>query len=207
MLHHDDLKPLLETKTDVFGSDGEKIGTLGQVYLDDGTDLPHFATVNSGFFGSKVIFVPLTEAEISHGRLYVKFPKHFVKDAPNIEAIGRLSPEDEDRLYAYYSQAGLGQGRDRSPGTATPPPDRHGEGTHHRRPPDGASPEADPTDGGIDAKRPAAGVAQGETTAPNREPGHREKLHEGREPAEDRRRATPDGPETLTPGRVDRMDP
>lgn len=165
MLQHDDLRPLIETKTDVFGSDGEKIGTLGQVYLDDGTDLPHFATVNTGLFGSRKNIVPLTEAEISHGQLYVKFPRHFVKEAPHIDALGRLSPEDEDRLYAYYSQAGLGRGHDREPESASHPPDRQGTGALHRNPtnpggtaqgrhrttPDGAQ---TPAPGGVDRPEP-----------------------------------------------------
>lgn len=108
MLYNEDLKPLLENKANVFGSEGEKIGTLGQIYLDDGTDLPHFATVKTGLFGSSENFVPLDDAEISDGQLYVRFTKQFVKDAPNVDPMGHLSPEDEDRLYDYYSQAGLG---------------------------------------------------------------------------------------------------
>lgn len=108
MLYNEDLKPLLENKANVFGSEGEKIGTLGQIYLDDGTDLPHFATVKTGLFGSSENFVPLDDAEISNGQLYVRFTKQFVKDAPNVDPMGHLSPEDEDRLYDYYSQAGLG---------------------------------------------------------------------------------------------------
>lgn len=111
MLNNEDLKPLLETKANVFGSEGEKIGTLGQIYLDDGTDLPHFATVKTGLFGSSENFVPLDDAEISNGQLYVRFTKQFVKDAPNVDPMGHLSPEDEDRLYDYYSQAGLGAAR------------------------------------------------------------------------------------------------
>ncbi|GAA3323091.1 MULTISPECIES: PRC-barrel domain-containing protein [Paeniglutamicibacter] len=111
MLNNEDLKPLLETKANVFGSEGEKIGTLGQIYLDDGTDLPHFATVKTGLFGSSENFVPLDDAEISNGQLYVRFTKQFVKDAPNVDPMGHLSPEDEDRLYDYYSQAGLGANR------------------------------------------------------------------------------------------------
>jgi hypothetical protein len=111
MMNNEDLRQLLETKATVYGSEGERIGTLGQIYLDDGTGLPHFATVKTGLFGSSENFVPLDDAEISDGQLYVKFTKHFVKDAPNIDPMGHLSPEDEDSLYDYYSQAGLGANR------------------------------------------------------------------------------------------------
>lgn len=92
----------------VFGSDGEKIGTLGHINLDDRTGIPDFVTVHTGFLGDTEHFVPLNEAEVSNGNLYVKFPKDFVTDAPEIDPAVALSAEDEKRLYDYYSQAGAG---------------------------------------------------------------------------------------------------
>ncbi|MFL4474432.1 PRC-barrel domain-containing protein [Paeniglutamicibacter sp. MACA_103] len=118
MLYNEDLNALKKTKAGVYGSEGEKIGTLGQVYLDDGTGLPNFATVKTGHFGGSVNFVPLDDAEISNSQLHVGFTKQFVKDAPHIDPRGHLGPEDEDRLYDYYSQAGLGAEQ----GTAEPEP-------------------------------------------------------------------------------------
>ncbi len=108
MLSHEELKGLLESNAKVFGSDGEMIGTLGHIYLDDRTGIPDFVAVHTGFLGSTENFVPLNEAEVSNGNLYVKFPKDFVKDAPDIEPAGGLSAEDEKCLYDYYSRAGLG---------------------------------------------------------------------------------------------------
>ncbi|GAA1499245.1 PRC-barrel domain-containing protein [Paeniglutamicibacter kerguelensis] len=108
MLSHEELQKLLDAKTKVFGSDGEKIGTLGHIYLDDGTGIPDFITVHTGFLGASENFVPLNGAEISDGQLYVKFPKSVVKDAPNIDPAGDLGAEDEDRLYYYYSRLGAG---------------------------------------------------------------------------------------------------
>jgi sporulation protein YlmC with PRC-barrel domain len=43
----------------VIGSDGEKIGTLGQVYVDPETGRPNWATVKTGFFGMSESFVTL----------------------------------------------------------------------------------------------------------------------------------------------------
>ena len=45
--------------SDVHGSDGEKIGRAGQVYLDDQTGRPEWVTVNTGLFGTNESFVPL----------------------------------------------------------------------------------------------------------------------------------------------------
>ena len=111
MLSHEKLQKLLEAGTKVFSSDGEKIGTLGHIYLDSGTGLPDFVTVHTGFLGTAENFVPLTGAEISDEQLYVNFSKDVVKDAPNIDPAVDLKSEDENRLYHYYSRAGLGSPR------------------------------------------------------------------------------------------------
>ncbi|MFJ6416314.1 PRC-barrel domain-containing protein [Paeniglutamicibacter sp. NPDC091659] len=103
MLNHDELHELRNAKAKVFGSDGKKVGTLGQIYLDDQPGTPGFATVHTGLFGMAENFVPLNDAEISGGELYVKFSKDEVKDAPSIDPDGDLSAEDEERLYRYYS--------------------------------------------------------------------------------------------------------
>ncbi|MCB4209196.1 PRC and DUF2382 domain-containing protein [Arthrobacter sp. UM1] len=90
----------------VFGSNGEKIGKVGEVYLDDSTEQPTFATVNTGLFGMKETFVPLDKAQQTADGLTVPFDKEFVKDAPNIDADGNLTPEEEQRIYEYYQMGG-----------------------------------------------------------------------------------------------------
>lgn len=105
----------------VYGTDGEKIGSVGQVYLDDRTNQPTFVTVKTGLFGAKETFVPVAEASPSRDGLQVPFDKAFVKDAPNIDVDGSLTPQEEQRLYDYYSidRSGTGQGTaGTGPGTA-----------------------------------------------------------------------------------------
>jgi uncharacterized protein (TIGR02271 family) len=87
----------------VYGTDGDKIGSVGQVYLDDQTNQPTFVTVRTGLFGMKETFVPVSQATASGDGLQVPFDKAFVKDAPNIDADGSLTPEEERRIYEYYS--------------------------------------------------------------------------------------------------------
>jgi uncharacterized protein (TIGR02271 family) len=87
----------------VYGTDGDKIGSVGQVYLDDQTNQPTFVTVRTGLFGMKETFVPVSKATSSQDGLQVPFDKAFVKDAPNIDADGSLTPEEERRIYEYYS--------------------------------------------------------------------------------------------------------
>jgi uncharacterized protein (TIGR02271 family) len=84
-------------------NDGGKLGKVGQVYLDDETGRPEWATVSTGLFGTSETFVPLAQAEISGDTLRVPYDKARVKDAPRIDADqGHLSPEEESELYRYY---------------------------------------------------------------------------------------------------------
>jgi uncharacterized protein (TIGR02271 family) len=88
--------------SDAYGSDGSKIGSVGQVYLDDQTGQPAWVTVNTGLFGTNESFIPLAEASFSGDRLTVPYDKNKVKGAPNVAADGHLSPDEEAELYAYY---------------------------------------------------------------------------------------------------------
>ncbi|MGX5655985.1 PRC and DUF2382 domain-containing protein [Geodermatophilus nigrescens] len=87
------------------GPDG-KHGTVGEVYLDDETGRPEWATVRTGLFGTKEAFVPLADASVSGGELRLPYDKDRVKNAPHVDVSGgHLSPQEEQELYRYY---GLG---------------------------------------------------------------------------------------------------
>jgi uncharacterized protein (TIGR02271 family) len=96
---------------DLVDSAGDKIGQISDVYLDTETDRPEWLAVTTGLFGSKVSFVPTAEAEEHDGHLHVPYSKDQVKDAPNADADGQLSQQEESRLYAHY---GLDYGESRS---------------------------------------------------------------------------------------------
>jgi uncharacterized protein (TIGR02271 family) len=87
---------------DVYGADGDKIGSAGQVYLDDSTGAPEWVSVRTGLFGTKESFVPLAQATFSGDRIDVPFSKERVKDAPRVDADGSLSPAEEQELFTYY---------------------------------------------------------------------------------------------------------
>ena len=88
--------------TTVYGSDGSKIGSAKQVYLDDQSGTPEWVTVNTGLFGTHESFIPLAEATLNGDRLEVPFDKDMVKDAPRVGADGHIEPNEEDELYRYY---------------------------------------------------------------------------------------------------------
>ncbi|NEM08913.1 PRC-barrel domain-containing protein, partial [Geodermatophilus normandii] len=89
------------------GPDG-KHGSVGEVFLDDETGRPEWATVRTGLFGTKEAFVPLADATVSGGELHLPYDKAKVKGAPHVDvSSGHLSPQEEQELYRYY---GLGTG-------------------------------------------------------------------------------------------------
>jgi len=89
---------------EIVGSDGEKIGTLNEVYLDTDSDQPEWATVSTGMFGTKQSFVPLADAAPNGESVKVPYTKDEVKDAPRIEPDGELSTEEEAALYSHYGR-------------------------------------------------------------------------------------------------------
>jgi uncharacterized protein (TIGR02271 family) len=87
---------------DVIDSDGDKVGTVEEIYLDQQTDQPEWALVKTGMFGSKSTFVPLSGANPDGDNLRVPFDKARIKDAPKIDPEQELSQSEEQELYSYY---------------------------------------------------------------------------------------------------------
>lgn len=95
---------------DVVDVNGDKVGGVGQVYLDDRTGDPAWVTVKTGFFGMRESLVPLDGATVDGDRIQVPYEKAFIKDAPNVDVDAHLDDAQQDELYRYYQ--GGGQRRD-----------------------------------------------------------------------------------------------
>jgi len=105
-----DQRPLSDLRSStVVDSDGDKIGTVSDVYIDTDTGQPEWLAVSTGLFGTKVSFIPLADASFAGEDLQVPYAKSLVKDAPRAEADGQLSPEEEAALYQHYGR-GTGSG-------------------------------------------------------------------------------------------------
>jgi uncharacterized protein (TIGR02271 family) len=89
----------------VYGGDGDKIGTVGQVYVDPDTQRPLWVTVKTGLFGSAESFAPLEDATFDGNDVRLSYEKSFVKDAPRIADDGELSADEESALYSYYGNS------------------------------------------------------------------------------------------------------
>ncbi len=83
-------------------ADGDKVGTISDVYVDNQTSQPAWFAVTTGMFGTKVSFVPIADAYLDGHDIVVAHSKDHIKAAPNVEADGQLSEQEVDDLYAHY---------------------------------------------------------------------------------------------------------
>ncbi|GAA2629492.1 PRC and DUF2382 domain-containing protein [Actinomadura fulvescens] len=88
----------------VIDPDGQKIGRINQVWVDDHTGAPMWATVHTGLFGAKETFVPIRQGRpAAGGELQVPVSKDRVKDAPRVDPEnGHIDERQQDALNHYY---------------------------------------------------------------------------------------------------------
>ena len=108
----------------LIGRDGEKIGTIDELYVDHNTDRPEWARVTTGLFGTKTSFVPLAGASPQGENVAVGVTKQQVKDAPAVESGSELSEQEEAQLFRHYGVDYTGEGSV----TATGAPDGQSSG-------------------------------------------------------------------------------
>ncbi|TNB70540.1 DUF2382 domain-containing protein [Arthrobacter sp. BB-1] len=106
MISTENLSALTTAGGHVLGSDGSKIGSVGQIYVDDQTSEPTWVTVKTGLFGTHESFAPLDSATQDGNDILIAHTKDKVKDAPRVAPDGHLEPAEEERLYAYYGVSG-----------------------------------------------------------------------------------------------------
>ena len=96
----------------VVDADGDKVGTVESIYVDDQTGQPEWALVNTGLVGARSSFVPIAQASGSGDQVQVPFEKQLVKDAPRIETDQHLSEAEEQELWRHYGLEYGTAGRD-----------------------------------------------------------------------------------------------
>ncbi len=88
---------------EVVDSNGDKLGKVGQVYLDDETGQPQWVTVKTGLFGSKESFAPLAGVSDRGGAIALTVDKELVKAAPKVEDDGHISDDEQQQLFDHYA--------------------------------------------------------------------------------------------------------
>jgi uncharacterized protein (TIGR02271 family) len=82
--------------------DGDRIGNIDAIYVDDQTGEPEWALVNTGIFGTRSTFVPIAQASAHRDQVQVPYEKQLIKDAPNMDPDGHLSEQEEQELWRHY---------------------------------------------------------------------------------------------------------
>ena len=94
--------PSTMTGAPVRGRDGDKLGKIDAIYLDNATNAPEWAAVRTGLFGGHNTLVPLAHAGWDGDTLTVPFDKAALNAAPHHDPDAAISAQDEDELYRHY---------------------------------------------------------------------------------------------------------
>jgi len=89
-----------------YDRDGEKLGSVKEVYINDSTGQPDFVEVGHGLFGMSSSIVPLRGHRLDGENLQLAFSKEHIKDAPDIDDDAHLSEEDHATIYRHFGLDG-----------------------------------------------------------------------------------------------------
>ena len=88
---------------EIFSSDGEKVGSVKDIYYDDTSGEPEWIGVGTGFLGMKERLVPVEKLSNEGDHLRVPFTKEKIAKEPDFHTEGDIIPErDELMLCSYF---------------------------------------------------------------------------------------------------------
>lgn len=85
-----------------YDKNGEKLGDVNEVFVDDQSGQPTFVEVNHGLFGMNSSLVPLRGHDFSGDDLKLGFSKDRIKDAPDFDSEKPLTPEAQSDIFKHY---------------------------------------------------------------------------------------------------------
>lgn len=85
-----------------YDNNGDKVGDVNEVFVDDDSGQPTFVDVNHGLFGMGNSMVPLRGHSVEGNNLNLAFSKDKIKDAPEFDADKPLTPEEQTKIYEHY---------------------------------------------------------------------------------------------------------
>jgi hypothetical protein len=88
----------------VCDQDGDKLGTLSELYLDSGTSRPAWAGVKRGLLRTSETIVPLGDATEVGDELRLPYDRARFDEAPDIDPDVELTEEQERVLYEHYGR-------------------------------------------------------------------------------------------------------
>lgn len=105
----------------VLDREGEKIGTIEEIFLVEETNRPEWALVKVGRLKSHTTLVPLTTAHPVGKGVKVQVHKDVVTDAPEIKPGADPSEQEVERLYRHYGISAPAAARATNGGGAVSP--------------------------------------------------------------------------------------
>jgi len=81
---------------------GEQIGLISQIWVDDASGHPAWASVRGTGLAGREAFVPLSGAAPLGSGVQFTYTKEEVIDAPQVVQDGRLTVEGKEQLTSYY---------------------------------------------------------------------------------------------------------
>lgn len=111
----------------VVDRDGEKIGTLTDIYLDE-EQRPHWGAVRTGLLRTRETLFPLDEARPDGDDvLSLPFARDRVLEAPDLDPDVEITGDDEQRLRRHYGLAAASEHDEVGARAAQDEPDRAAE--------------------------------------------------------------------------------
>ena len=85
----------------VYASDGGKIGSVEEIFVDEETGKPEWIGLGTGFLGTKRVLAPVVGADLREDGVYLPYTKEQVKGTPDVDA-EEIIQETAAALYAHY---------------------------------------------------------------------------------------------------------
>lgn len=85
-----------------YDAEGDKLGSVKEVFLNDVTGQPDFVEINHGLFGMNSSLVPLRGHSLAEAELRLAFTKDRIQDVPDLHDDAHLSAPEQQQLYAHY---------------------------------------------------------------------------------------------------------
>ncbi|HZU11998.1 MAG TPA: PRC-barrel domain-containing protein [Chloroflexota bacterium] len=89
---------------DVVDADGQKVGTVERTFVD-GQGQAQYAEVKTGTIFAKSHLVPVTDAQVDNGTLYVPYTKNTIENSPAISGGDTVDSSVLPDITAYYQEA------------------------------------------------------------------------------------------------------
>ncbi|MDO5511485.1 PRC and DUF2382 domain-containing protein [Corynebacterium sp.] len=90
------------TRATAYDADGEKLGSVKEVYINDASGQPDFVEVGHGLFGMGSSLVPLRGHRLDGENLKLAFTKDRIEDAPSVDNDAHLTDEDQATIYRHF---------------------------------------------------------------------------------------------------------